>query len=281
MIDQEWVQVNLARVHAKLEFLRLANWRVAWLAQNGEALNPADASTIKVYGTEFYMEAARLLMEIMRDQAPLSGRLAGRGGARPRRAHAARHAHPHVRRRHQRDAARPDLDLRAQHARQPALTRDRSRSTTMDFALSRRTAGARRPRGADPRGPHGPPAPEGARPLRRLVRPRHVARVRQGEPARHRAAGVGGRARLRLPRPLHGAARGRPQRRAAPGDPDARRAVRCRSRASAPTRSKRCSPRSSRGDVLLTAALVEYGAEPRVADDDRDARRRRLAHRRR
>jgi alkylation response protein AidB-like acyl-CoA dehydrogenase len=73
VIDQEWVQVNLARVHAKLEFLKLANWRVAWLAQNGEALNPADASSIKVYGTEFYMEAARLLMEIMRDQAPLSG----------------------------------------------------------------------------------------------------------------------------------------------------------------------------------------------------------------
>jgi len=73
VIDQEWVQINLARVHAKLEFLRLANWRVAWLAQSGAALNPADASTIKVYGTEFYMEAARLLMEVMRDQAPLQG----------------------------------------------------------------------------------------------------------------------------------------------------------------------------------------------------------------
>ena len=45
VIDQEWVQLNLARVHAKLEFLRLANWKVAWLAQSGEALNPADAST--------------------------------------------------------------------------------------------------------------------------------------------------------------------------------------------------------------------------------------------
>ena len=73
VIDQEWVQVNLGRVHAKLEFLRLANWRVAWLAQSGEALNPADASTIKVFGTEFYMEAARLLMEVMRDQATLQG----------------------------------------------------------------------------------------------------------------------------------------------------------------------------------------------------------------
>ena len=72
VIDQEWVQVNLARVHAKLEYLRLANWRVAWLAQSGAPLNPADASTIKVFGTEFYMEAARLLMEVMRDAATLS-----------------------------------------------------------------------------------------------------------------------------------------------------------------------------------------------------------------
>ncbi len=77
VIDQEWVQVNLARVHAKLEFLRLANWRVAWLAQSGAALNPADASIIKVYGTEFYMEAARLLMEVMRDQASLQGESPG------------------------------------------------------------------------------------------------------------------------------------------------------------------------------------------------------------
>jgi len=77
VIDQEWVQINLGRVHAKLEFLRLANWRVAWLAQSGAVLNPADASTIKVYGTEFYMEAARLLMEVMRDQAPLQGESPG------------------------------------------------------------------------------------------------------------------------------------------------------------------------------------------------------------
>jgi alkylation response protein AidB-like acyl-CoA dehydrogenase len=77
VIDQEWVQVNLARVYAKLEFLRLANWKVAWNAQSGAPLNPADASTIKVYGTEFYMEAARLLMEVMRDQAPISGQSPG------------------------------------------------------------------------------------------------------------------------------------------------------------------------------------------------------------
>ncbi|HEX5614853.1 MAG TPA: acyl-CoA dehydrogenase family protein [Acidimicrobiia bacterium] len=71
VIDQEWVQVNLARVHAKLEFLKLANWRIAWDATLGNQLQPADASAIKVFGTEFYMEAARLLLEVMGASAPL------------------------------------------------------------------------------------------------------------------------------------------------------------------------------------------------------------------
>jgi alkylation response protein AidB-like acyl-CoA dehydrogenase len=71
VIDQEWVQLNLARVHAKLEFLKLANWRVASNATSGAPLNPADASTIKVFGTEFYMEAARLLLEVLGSAANL------------------------------------------------------------------------------------------------------------------------------------------------------------------------------------------------------------------
>src|SRR4051812_8647536 len=53
VIDQEWVQVNLARVHAKLEYLRLMNWKVAWTATQGK-LDVADASSVKVFGTEFY-----------------------------------------------------------------------------------------------------------------------------------------------------------------------------------------------------------------------------------
>jgi len=71
VIDQEWVQVNLARVRAKLEFLRLINWKVAWTATQGH-LDVADASTIKVFGTEFYLEAFRLLMEIIGEQAYLN-----------------------------------------------------------------------------------------------------------------------------------------------------------------------------------------------------------------
>jgi alkylation response protein AidB-like acyl-CoA dehydrogenase len=64
VIDQEWVQINLARVYAGLEFLRLINWKVAWTATKG-SLSPADASATKVFGTEFYLESFRLLMEIL------------------------------------------------------------------------------------------------------------------------------------------------------------------------------------------------------------------------
>jgi alkylation response protein AidB-like acyl-CoA dehydrogenase len=70
VIDQEWVQVNLARVYASLEFLRLINWKVAWTATRGK-LDVADASTIKVFGTEFYLESFRLLMEIIGPSAPV------------------------------------------------------------------------------------------------------------------------------------------------------------------------------------------------------------------
>ena len=62
--DQEWVQVSLARVYSRLEFLRLINWKIAWASTTG-ALQPADASSTKVFGTEFYIESHRLLMEIL------------------------------------------------------------------------------------------------------------------------------------------------------------------------------------------------------------------------
>ncbi len=64
VIDQEWVQIHLARVYARLEFLKLINWKVAWTATQGH-LDVADASTTKVFGTEFYMEAFKLLMEVV------------------------------------------------------------------------------------------------------------------------------------------------------------------------------------------------------------------------
>ena len=70
VIDQPWVQLNLARVRARLEFLRLMNWKVAWTATQGR-LDVADASSVKVFGTEFYLEAFRLLFEIVGERGYL------------------------------------------------------------------------------------------------------------------------------------------------------------------------------------------------------------------
>jgi 3-oxocholest-4-en-26-oyl-CoA dehydrogenase alpha subunit len=64
VIRVPWVQLNLARVDALIEALKLFNWRVAAGLQ-AEALNPADASAQKVYGTEMYIEAYRLMLEVL------------------------------------------------------------------------------------------------------------------------------------------------------------------------------------------------------------------------
>jgi 3-oxocholest-4-en-26-oyl-CoA dehydrogenase alpha subunit len=64
VIDQQWVQLNLARVAARAEFLHLINWKVAWGLTTGE-LNPADASATKVFGSELYCEVYRLLLEVL------------------------------------------------------------------------------------------------------------------------------------------------------------------------------------------------------------------------
>jgi 3-oxocholest-4-en-26-oyl-CoA dehydrogenase alpha subunit len=63
-IEHEWVRSHLARVRAYTEVLQLMNWRVAWALTRG-ALHPADASAMKVYGTEKYIECYRLLLEIV------------------------------------------------------------------------------------------------------------------------------------------------------------------------------------------------------------------------
>src|SRR5215469_711242 len=65
VIDAEWVQINLARVHAKAEVLKLLNWQVAAKSDAGQALGPAAASATKIYGTELTIEACQLLMEVL------------------------------------------------------------------------------------------------------------------------------------------------------------------------------------------------------------------------
>jgi alkylation response protein AidB-like acyl-CoA dehydrogenase len=71
VIDQEWVQINLAKVKSGIHVLRLMNWKVAWATTEGMKVNPADASTIKVFGTEFFLDAFRWLMEVMGQRAYL------------------------------------------------------------------------------------------------------------------------------------------------------------------------------------------------------------------
>jgi alkylation response protein AidB-like acyl-CoA dehydrogenase len=63
LIDEPWVQSNLARVRAKQEALKLMCWKQAWATENG-TLQFADASAMKVYGTELFIEAYQLLMEV-------------------------------------------------------------------------------------------------------------------------------------------------------------------------------------------------------------------------
>ena len=64
MIDLPWVQQNLAEAYARIEAMKLLNWRMAAELETGR-LNPADASAVKVYGTEAVLEIYRLLQEIV------------------------------------------------------------------------------------------------------------------------------------------------------------------------------------------------------------------------
>ena len=77
VIDQEWVQVTLGRAHARVESLKLQNWKLAADADAGIALAPADASAIKVYGSELATEVCRSLMEIVGPLAALTGESEG------------------------------------------------------------------------------------------------------------------------------------------------------------------------------------------------------------
>jgi len=62
-IDEPWVQLALARCYAKLEALKVLNWRSAWSLEAGQP-HPAEASAVKVMGSEFFVECYRLLLEI-------------------------------------------------------------------------------------------------------------------------------------------------------------------------------------------------------------------------
>ena len=64
VLDQGWVQMDLARCHAKLEAMKLLNWQMA-AAVAADSLPPARASAVKVYGTEAVSDIYHLLLGVL------------------------------------------------------------------------------------------------------------------------------------------------------------------------------------------------------------------------
>ena len=64
LAEQPWVQMALAEAHARLEAMKVLNWRVAWELEQGR-LDPAHASAVKVYGSECQIEVYRLLLDVV------------------------------------------------------------------------------------------------------------------------------------------------------------------------------------------------------------------------
>jgi len=64
LIDQPWVQLDLARVAADVEAVRLLNWRMV-AAVASDTLTGAESSSVKVFGTERTVEACRVLLGIV------------------------------------------------------------------------------------------------------------------------------------------------------------------------------------------------------------------------
>ena len=64
LIDVPWVQLVLARAHARMEAMKLLNWRMTTALDRGE-LGPADSSAVKVYGTECLLDVYRALLEVL------------------------------------------------------------------------------------------------------------------------------------------------------------------------------------------------------------------------
>jgi alkylation response protein AidB-like acyl-CoA dehydrogenase len=62
--ETPWVQICLAEVYARLEAMKVMNWRMAWELERGE-VNPARASAAKVYSTETLREVYRRLLEVL------------------------------------------------------------------------------------------------------------------------------------------------------------------------------------------------------------------------
>ncbi|MDF3303809.1 acyl-CoA dehydrogenase family protein [Rhodococcus sp. T2V] len=63
-LDIPWVQMDFARTHAKLEAMRLLNWKMT-AAVARDQLSGADAGATKTYGTETHVDVYRTLLGIL------------------------------------------------------------------------------------------------------------------------------------------------------------------------------------------------------------------------
>ncbi len=64
MIDQPWVQTELARAYAILEAVKLQNWKMAANMSSGD-LAPAESSAVKVFGTEQLVVAYHVMLAVL------------------------------------------------------------------------------------------------------------------------------------------------------------------------------------------------------------------------
>lgn len=64
LADTPWVRSELATAHARLEALRLMNWRMTWAMERGEP-GMADSSMVKVFGTETVVAVYRQLLGVV------------------------------------------------------------------------------------------------------------------------------------------------------------------------------------------------------------------------
>ena len=61
--DIDWVKSNFAKIYSGLETLKLICWKQVWGMENN-FLSMTDASLAKIFGSEYFIEAYRMMMEI-------------------------------------------------------------------------------------------------------------------------------------------------------------------------------------------------------------------------
>lgn len=71
-LDRPWVRQRLAEVRARLEVLRLLHWQQAWKLSTAGEVSPAEASAVKVFGSELYVEGYRWMLEVLGAQGNLT-----------------------------------------------------------------------------------------------------------------------------------------------------------------------------------------------------------------